>query len=333
MCRSTVVARGGLEIDVGGVGCSASPTCIVEGVERRWRFGEEDDAHAPPIDWWGRVRVDPGSSLSLVDLVRLGSLDAATAAFLWMAMEQRATLLVAAREHGAGKTTLLNALVELLPAEVKRYYLRGWYERFAFVTTHDPNTTYLLVNEISDHLPIYLWGKGVRRVFALLAEGWRLGATVHAEGAEEVFSLLQGFPLEVPSEYLHMIDVVVTLGMGITQEGLLRRVLCVEAVRVRGTERTTQVLARRETLRSPLTVNPAACLAVLTERFGLPLEEASRRLAWRQQQLARWVAQGVGGLAAFRQALAELRALELTEAVDAVYEESRIEETPEANWE
>ncbi len=300
-------------------------------MERRWRFSEEDAAHFPSTDWWGRFGVGSGSDLSLVDLVRLGSLDAATAAFLWMALEQRATVLVAAREHGAGKTTLLSALVELLPPETKRYYLRGWYERFDFVTTHDPGTTYLLVNEISDHLPIYLWGRGVRRVFALLAEGWRLGATVHAQGAEEVFSLLQGFPLEVPTEHLRAIDVVVTLGMGITNEGLLRRVVCVEAVRVRGAELATHVLARRETLRSSLAVYPAAFLATLTERFGLSLEEASRQLAWRQRQLARWVAQGIRGLAAFRAVLAELRARKLTEEVDGAYEESRIEGTPEAN--
>lgn len=266
--------------------------------------------------------------LSLVDLVRVGSLDAATAAFLWLALEHRASVIVAAREHGAGKTTLLTALVDLLPEGTTRYYLRGWYERFVFVETLERDRSYLLVNEISDHLPIYLWGKGVRRLFGLLTEGWRLGATVHAAGAEEVFALLRSFPLEVPSESLRPIDLVVTLGMGVTSEGLLRRVVRVESVRWQGRELMPRVLAVRETIRSPLAVYPAAFLATAEERFGLPVEEASRELAWRQRRIARWVAEGVAGQRAFRALLTRFRRVS-TEEVDEPLSGSRIEETPD----
>lgn len=271
--------------------------------------------------------MSPGDGLSLVDLVRLGSLDSATAAFLWLALEHRASVIVAAREHGAGKTTLLTALVDLLPEGTTRYYLRGWYERFAFVEVLDRDRSYLLVNEISDHLPIYLWGKGVRRLFGLLTEGWRLGATVHAAGAEEVFALLHGFPLEVPTESLRSIDLVVTLGMGVTGEGLLRRVVRVESVRSPGRELMTRVLAMRETIRSPLAVYPAAFLATAEERFGIPVELASRELAWRQRRIARWVAEGVAGQRAFRALLAQYRP-NATEEVDELLSGSRIEETP-----
>mgnify|MGYP000865764237 FL=1 len=271
--------------------------------------------------------MSPGDGLSLVDLVRLGSLDAATAAFLWLVLEHRASVIVAAREHGAGKTTLLTALVDLLPEGTTRYYLRGWYERFAFVETLDRDRSYLLVNEISDHLPIYLWGKGVRRLFGLLTEGWRLGATVHAAGAEEVFALLHGFPLEVPTESLRSIDLVVTLGMGVTGEGLLRRVVRVESVRSPGRELMTRVLAMRETVRSPLAVYPAAFLATAEERFGIPVDLASRELAWRQRRIARWLAEGVLGRPAFQEVLAQYRR-ESTERVDGHTSGSRIEETP-----
>jgi len=271
--------------------------------------------------------VSPGDGLSLVDLVRLGSLDSATAAFLWLALEHRASVIVAAREHGAGKTTLLTALVDLLPEGTTRYYLRGWYERFAFVEVLDRDRSYLLVNEISDHLPIYLWGKGVRRLFGLLAEGWKLGATVHAAGAEEVFALLRGFPLEVPEASLRPIDLVVTLSMGVTSEGLLRRVVRVESVRPQGRELMTRVLAVRETIRSPLAVYPAAFLATAEERFGIPVDLASRELAWRQRRIARWVAEGVAGQRAFRALLAQYRP-NATEEVDELLSGSRIEETP-----
>lgn len=268
----------------------------------RWYWSHDGDGSVPPAAWWGSLRV-PTERLTIVDLVRLGTLDAATAAFLWLAMERRASVIVAAREHGAGKTTLLTALVDLLPAAIRRYYLRGWYERFAFLATYRPEETYLLVNEISDHLPIYLWGRGVRRVFSLLAEGWRLGATVHAAGAEEVFALLEQFPLEVPPEHARAIDLVVTLGMGVTSEGILRRVIRVEGRRPQQDPGGVRLLAVRETLRSPLVVYPAAFLAFLDEQLGIPVERASRELAQRQQWIARWVSEGIRGPEALSTAL------------------------------
>ncbi|MCS7246556.1 MAG: type II secretion system protein E [Thermomicrobium sp.] len=297
-------------------------------MERLWGpHGQEEPDH-PPSAWWGRFGVRTDEGLSLVDLVRLGSLDAATAAFLWLAMEQRATVIVAAREHGAGKTTLLTALVDLLPPDISRYYLHGWYERFQFVATHRMADTFLLVNEISDHLPIYLWGKGVRRLFALVAEGWRLGATVHAAGAEDVFAFLQRFPLEVPQDHLLAVDLVVTLGMGVTSQGPLRRVVRVESIRRDADEPVPRLLAVRETLRSPLAVYPSAFLDAAAERFSLPVDVASRELAWRQRRIARWVAAGVTGRAAFKRVLQDLRRGNSTEAVDGLSRESTIEETP-----
>ena len=83
-----------------------------------------------------------------------------SAAFLWMAVEQRASLVVASTIEDAGKTTMLTALLDFLPAEVETIYLRGWYERFDFLDSRDPRTTYLLCNEISNNLPTYLWGNG-----------------------------------------------------------------------------------------------------------------------------------------------------------------------------
>jgi len=292
----------------------------------RWRRPPDPElTEFPPADWWGRYGARASGDLSLVDLVRLGSVDAATAAFLWIALEQRASVIVAAREHGAGKTTLLTALADLLPAGTTCYYLRGWYERFAFASELDPHRTYLLVNEISDHLPIYLWGKGVRRLFALLAAGWRLGATVHAQGADEVFALLNSFPLEVPAEHLVALDLVVTLGMGVTSEGLLRRVVRVEAIGAPESRPAIRLLALRETLRSPLAVYPSVFLETLHDRFGLPVEVASRELARRQRRIARWVAEGLRGRDAFRIALAAERR-QSTEGVDGLLAGSSIDE-------
>jgi hypothetical protein len=131
----------------------------------------------------------------------------------------------------------------------------------------------------------------------------------------------------VPEGDLAPIDLVVTLGMGVSSEGVLRRVVRLESVRPRGRELGTRLLAARETIRSPLAVYPAAFLATAAERFGMTVERASRELARRQRRIARWVEEGIAGQQAFREALAQWRE-QSTERVDGLPSGSRIEGTP-----
>jgi hypothetical protein len=107
----------------------------------------------------------------IVELLDAGSFDARTAATLWLLIEARASIIVAAGPSAAGKTTTLSALADFLPPAVERRYLRGGNETFGWRATAHPARTYLLCNEISPHLPVYLWGIQVGRLFAA-AEAW-----------------------------------------------------------------------------------------------------------------------------------------------------------------
>ncbi len=167
---------------------------------------------AEPYGWWGNAWHAP-DPLSVVQLIERGNFDARVAALLWLLIERRASIIVAADPPGAGKTTTLTALADFLPPDVGRLYLRGWNETFAFLGEVDPRRTYLLCNEISPHLPVYLWGRKVPQLFAAVAEGYGLGATMHADTLDEVVATLADYPLHVPRRQIAHLDLVLTLAV------------------------------------------------------------------------------------------------------------------------
>jgi energy-coupling factor transporter ATP-binding protein EcfA2 len=185
-----------------------------------WQHGQSYDE---PFGWWGPVWTQPAPR-SIIDLVRDGVLSAVVAALLCELVARRASIVVAAGPSGAGKTTLLTALLDALPAETRRIYVRGCYEPFDFLSETNPGTTALLVNEISAHLPIYLWGPGVRRVLTAARNGYQLAATAHATSVEEFIYSLAGYPLRLPADEIQAIDLLVLLDAWRTPDGIHRAV-------------------------------------------------------------------------------------------------------------
>jgi flagellar protein FlaI len=247
-----------------------------------------------PFGWWGH-RPSPEQPFTIVDLVRNGNLDARIAAFFWLVVERRASFVITSTLQDAGKTTLLTALLDFLPPETEPLFLRGWYERFDFVESKDPRTTYLLCNEISDNLPTYLWGPGVARLFETAMLGYPLATTVHGDGAAAMVKLLTAYPLEVPRAHLGCIDFVLTLGGGSRSAGFLRRLMRVEAIEATDDDDLRIAsIAERDVLLGPLVTRPGQLIGLLTDRFGLPRQEAITQLARREQFLDHLVRENAG---------------------------------------
>lgn len=173
--------------------------------------------YAEPFAWWGPVW-EPPPTRTLLDLLGDGTLTPEIAALLWGGLARRASLIVAAGPRGVGKSTLLSALIDCYPETDRRLYLRGCYETFAFLDdpTVDPATSLLLVNELSSHLPAYLWGPGVRRLFQAAHQGFTFAATAHATAIEDLIGMLAGYPLRSTVAELASLNLVALMNPGTT---------------------------------------------------------------------------------------------------------------------
>ena len=164
--------------------------------------------------WW---HYDSRRPLSTAQIIALDSVDAKTVAMVWLMLEHGASLTVAGPtdpQPGIGKTTTLNALLQFLPEGTALAYMSGMYEDFAFtqLTDIDPASTYALCNEVSDHLPIYMWGRVARRYLTLPTSGYHIATSVHADTIDDVIHMYQ-HDLRVSVGDIRRLGVVVNIGL------------------------------------------------------------------------------------------------------------------------
>ena len=153
--------------------------------------------------------------LSVTQLVALGSLDARTAALLWLIVERHRSLIVSGPTDpmpGVGKTTTLNALLGFLPAGTTLVYTMGMYEDFEFRQEVEPETTCVLANEVSDHLAIYMWGRSARTLLRMPGDGYAVATSCHADTVRDVLALLRR-DLKLTTEDVSRLGVIVNIGL------------------------------------------------------------------------------------------------------------------------
>jgi hypothetical protein len=178
----------------------------------------------PPF-WWGKR----GEGLlppthSVLDLLDSHVLDTRVGALFWALLARRASLLlVGGWERGIGKTTTLTALTGFFPPDTDLYVTRGAHEDFSFLSQTDPERTYLMVGEFSDHTPGYLWGPPAARLLRLNDQGYRVAGTMHAEGIEHVIAQFGEPPVSLlPAELPEALQLVIFLRAS-EQNGTIER--------------------------------------------------------------------------------------------------------------
>jgi hypothetical protein len=143
-----------------------------------------------PEGWWG-YSWSPPNPMSVVELIGTPAIDTRLMATLWAVMARRRSVMLSSEAPHAGKTTTLSALVDFLPDDTTGIFVRGWWEEYDWLDEIPAGTGYLLVNEMSDHLPIYVWGRAARGALMLAGQGWGLGATMHADSLPEALDSLR----------------------------------------------------------------------------------------------------------------------------------------------
>jgi len=239
-----------------------------------------------PVAWWG-WSWEPPVPMSVSELVAAGDMDARTAALAWLVLADHGSILIAAEQPHSGKTTTLTALLDLVPERIQRVYLRGGAETFEFLRTTRPATTLLLANELSSHLPVYLWGANAVRAFRALRDGYALASTLHADSCAEVVAQLRDLGVD-PSD-LARVDLLIVMRE--------RRVVSVD----------------RPMAAALVTASPAgwhhdrlAEAALVAGRRGWTAGAAERAIASGADRIARLVAHRVYAIPAVRSALVPL---------------------------
>jgi hypothetical protein len=143
-----------------------------------------------PEGWWG-YHWEPPQPMSAVELIATPTIDARLMATLWAVVSRRKSVMLSSEAPQAGKTTALSALVDFLPDDTTGIFVRGWWETYDWTDEIPAGTGYLLINEMSDHLPIYVWGRAARGALELAGQGWGLGATMHADSLPEALDALR----------------------------------------------------------------------------------------------------------------------------------------------
>ena len=143
-----------------------------------------------PEGWWG-YHWAPPTPMSAVELIGTPAIDSRLMATLWAVVSRRRSVMLSSEAPQAGKTTTLSALVDFLPDDTTGIFVRGWWDEYDWLDEIEPGTGYLLINEMSDHLPIYVWGRAARGALMLAGKGWGLGATMHADSLPEALDSLR----------------------------------------------------------------------------------------------------------------------------------------------
>ena len=176
-----------------------------------------------PTSWWG-WNWDPPIPMSIIELIEAGNMDSKVAALFWIAMERGASLIIAADPPHSGKTTTLSALMSFTHPDTLVYFTQGQGEQFLLPDPTDAYHTYILINEMSDHIPVYTWDNHARRAFELLSEGYQMATTMHDTTTEGVLLQLER-DLRVPKQHLAHLTFVVPMYIGRGGHGILRRVI------------------------------------------------------------------------------------------------------------
>ncbi len=238
-----------------------------------------------PESWWGWHGWNQPQPLSITEILQADTMTPRVAALLWIAMERGASIVLAADPPGAGKTTILTAMLAFARPEASVYFTRGWGETFKLPPIEDGAPTYIMVNEISDHLPVYAWGPYVVRAFELMRDGYSLLSTMHADTVEGVIEQLTG-ENDVPHALIGHLAFVVPIFVGVHDGRRVRRVSEIAVLEPLGASYERTTIARWQTegdaydvLTTPAQINAAA------RRVRLDEDEFMDQLGLRQQFL------------------------------------------------
>ena len=171
------------------------------------------------------IRKFSAKPMSIIELIRLNTLDHMMAAYLWMLLDNNLNVWFCG-ETASGKTTLMNACLAFIPFNYKIVSIEdtpevivphanwvrersneeagiGLFELLRNALRQRPN--YLIVGEIR--------GKEAYVAFQAMQTGHACCSTFHCGSVEQLVQRLTGSPIEIPKTFLDILNAITIQGI------------------------------------------------------------------------------------------------------------------------
>jgi len=258
-----------------------------------------------------KFREDP---YSIIDLINLGTFSEEMAAYFWVCLENRASIMVLGGT-AAGKTTALNALACLIKPGSKIITIEetaelnlpheNWISLIARqsyglgTSSVGEVTLFDLVKTSMRHRPDILIVGEVRGneayvLFQALATGHGGMCTMHAEDLNSAIKRLTQKPMDIAPAYIPLMNIVLTvqrvrLEKKKGQRRIYRRVLSVDEIA--DYEDYRKIFKWRATKDDFLaSLNNSVMLSTISERSGITKDELIKEIQ-RRKKVLHWMRQ------------------------------------------
>jgi archaeal flagellar protein FlaI len=256
-----------------------------------------------------KFKLDP---FTVTDLITFNTLSAEMAAFLWYAVENRVSILVAGG-IAAGKTTLLNCLSMFIKADLKVVSIEDTPEinlphenwipattrsHFGIATDSADVTLFDLLKASLRQRPDYIIVGEIRgteayTLFQAVSTGHLGMSTVHAESVESAVYRLESAPMNIPRTLIAGIDIIlVQKRVEIKGKPMRKTVAASEIVGLdprSGEILTNEVYRWNATDETFDYTGRSYILEKIAEKTGLSIEQAEEELKNRKKILT-WLA-------------------------------------------
>ncbi len=173
-----------------------------------------------------KFREDP---ITVVDLINSDTLDIDMAAYIWLLLDSKKSLMVIG-STGGGKTTVLNAVTGVLNPSYKIFSVEdtaeinipqeNWFSlvsRASFgLESQGEISLFDLLKSGMRHRPDYILvgeirGEEAYVLFQALATGHGGMATMHADDSEAAIRRLMQKPMDIPAAYVSLMNCIITI--------------------------------------------------------------------------------------------------------------------------
>ncbi|MFA7080937.1 MAG: ATPase, T2SS/T4P/T4SS family [Candidatus Bathyarchaeia archaeon] len=252
-----------------------------------------------------KVRANP---FTIIDLINLGTLTTLVAAYLWILVENKRSI-IASGATAAGKTGLLNAICTFIPPEMKVVTIEevrelrlheNWIPMITRPSTQEGMQEVTLFDLLKSSLrqrPDFIIvgeirGEEAYTLFQSISVGHGGMCTIHAENVEAVEKRLLTKPMNIPPMLIPMMNAVAQLNRTKFREKVVRRITELSEITEEGKfEKLFQWDSRDDSIRlAKSSIKESIVLNRVADSKHISIDEVIEDLE-RRETILKWIVQ------------------------------------------